>query len=343
MFEMADTPWPRTGGDRGNRSNSRLAGPVEGRILQRVELWGGPGIQSVVVASDGSLRVTCGHNLFALSPEGDCLWSLPLAEAHSAPVALVGGRTLLTVDDAVWVVDGRGKRELTLGWEATCDDSGPSPNLSLCGEPIMTSPEGPVSVLRDWSWHDLGVFGYDVVGPAVYDDGSLAIAGYFGHGFCRVDTDGTILFRSGIRETDLLPCVNRAQTAAVGSLNKSRSWFFDPIGRELGSYPAPCLFAEYPGNQWVAAGSESLSRLTQEGEVVWRRELPIAGDWGLRQPLVDAEGHIYATLLAGVIGLDPDGKRLFQLQLGAARVGPPTIIAPGRLALLAEDELLLIG
>lgn len=343
---MAESAWPRTGGDRGNRSNSKFPGPTEGRILHRVPLAGccpDDTTPAVVVSSDGDLRVTCNNSLFGVDANGSPVWEVELEPPHSAPVALAEGRTLLTVVDDLCIVDRNGDVELTVRWSSCCDDSGPSPNINHANEPIVTSPMGPVSLLREWSWHDLGVFGYDIPVPALYDDDSMAIAGYCGEGFCRVRADRSFVFRSQLQQADLLPCVSRAQAAAVGSFGQGKSCFFDPDGKEMGTFPRPCLFAEYPGEQWIAASREGLYRLTRDGRPLWERVLPIHGDWGLRQPVVDSEGRIYAALLAGLIALDPQGQRLFQLQLGTARAGPPTIIAPHLLAIVVEDELLLIG
>jgi hypothetical protein len=346
MFAMAESAWPRTGGDRGNRSNSNFPGPTEGRILHRVALANccpDDTTPAVIVGSDGHLRVTCASSLFAIEANGNPIWELELEPPHSAPVALTEGRTLLTSIDDLCIVDQNGDMELTVRWDSCCDDSGPSPNISWANEPIVTSPMGPVSVLREWSWHELGVFGYDIPPPALYDDDSMAIAGYCGEGFCRVRADSSFVFRGRLREADLLPSVSRAQIAAVGSIKQGRSCFFDPEGAEIGTFAQPCLFAEYPGEQWIAAGGEGIYRLTREGRPLWERALPVAGDWGLRQPVVDSEGRIYAALLAGLVALDENGQRLFQLQLGTSRAGPPTIIAPGVLAIVVEDELLLIG
>lgn len=344
MFALADSPWPRTGGDRGNRSNSSLSGPVAGRILHQVPLAsaGLDGPPAVVVASDGTLRVTCGGTLFGVEASGVVLWSLPIGERHSAPVALAEGRALLTARDTLLVVDSEGRKELVLHCEFHCDDSGPSPNLSWAGEPIVSSPTGDVCILREGEWHEIGAFGYDVLPPAIYHDGSLAISGYYGDGFCRVQPSGKVVFRTRFKEADLLPCLNREQVAAVGALNVHESCFVDHAGKVLGSYPEACVFADYTSD-WVALERAScLSRITSAGKILWRRELPLVTDWGLRQPVVDATGRIYAAVVGGVAALDSEGNSLFVLQDGTDRAGPPAIIQPGQIAMVSGQRLLFV-
>lgn len=344
MFTLADSPWPRTGGDRGNRSNSPLSGPTAGRLAHQVSLTsaGLQGPAAVIVSSDGSLRVTCGGTLFGVDIGGKVPWGLPLGECHSAPVALEDGRTLLASREFLLVVDSEGRKELVIPCGFHSDDSGPSPNISWENEPILTSPMGEVRILRGGEWHQIGVFGYDVLPPALYPDGTLAISGYYGKGFCRVQPSGKFVFRSGLKEADLLPSINAELVAAVGSLNQDRSCFFDQEGRELGSYPSACVFADYAG-AWVALERQGfLSLLTSQGETLWRRELPLVSDWGLCQPVVDAAGRTYATVEGGVAALDPQGKLLFLLQAGAEQAGPPAIVRPGLLAMVVGQRLLFI-
>ncbi len=84
LFSLANSIWPRTGGNRSNSAFSTLTGPSKGKILKKIALpFDGTSlntlIRGVVVAEDGSLRAVCNGSLSAISLEGELLWSVPLA------------------------------------------------------------------------------------------------------------------------------------------------------------------------------------------------------------------------------------------------------------------------
>jgi hypothetical protein len=124
-------------------------------------------------------------------------------------------------------------------FEEPMDDSGLPANITHAGWPVVSSLHGTVYLLGDGRWVAIGDYGYDIVCPALYDDDSLAIAGYGGAGFCRVDLDGAIRWQSQLREVDLVPTVNRRQVAAVGSVNDGVSAFFAPDGARWATTPRP--------------------------------------------------------------------------------------------------------
>ena len=110
------------------------------------------------------------------------------------------------------------------------DDSGFSPHLTYSGLPILSAIAGAVYLLKKRLWHEIGVYGYDIVTPAVYPDNSLAIAGFAGRGFCRVGLEGEIQWATHLKEADLLPTLNHEHIAAVGSVNEKCSAFFKSGG-----------------------------------------------------------------------------------------------------------------
>ncbi len=85
FFRLANSIWPRSGGDRGNRAHVNVKGPSVGKIIKKIALpFDGVSINNlirgVVVAEDGTLRVVSNGSLSAITLEGEILWSLPLAQ-----------------------------------------------------------------------------------------------------------------------------------------------------------------------------------------------------------------------------------------------------------------------
>jgi hypothetical protein len=371
--------WPRSGGDRGNRSVIPVKGPALRGVVHEIALSvpadppGTTRIAGGATAADGSLRVMLRDVLFAIDPDTRRVrWSCdlralairrssdpddadrsgdkleedeppPRHSQGSLPAILDGDRTLVTAAGTAIIVDARGELCERVAVPMV-DDSGPPPNTNLEGRPILTTMDGEVHV-----WHADGLrsvgrgFGYDVVPVAVYADGTLAVSGYAGTGFCRAGGDGGVIWRSDLGDPDLLPTVNRLQHAAVGSLNEHCSAIFDPEGRRLGTYPAAAVFAEYEaGHGWIALAKDALARLTPSGEVQWSHPLGSRGlRWGCYQPIIDAGGTIYIATNDGLAAFDGSGAHRAALSLG----GQPMPLIPVRAGLMAAivgDTLLLI-
>jgi outer membrane protein assembly factor BamB len=128
----------------------------------------------------------------------------------------------------------------------------------------------------------------------------------------------------------------------VGSVNDRRSWFVDPDGRGRGEYGQAALFAEYADGGWAALSSGRLARLTPDGQERWGRPLDVRLTWSTSQPIVDAEGRIYATTFGGVVCYDSDGRLFFTTTLGPLQPYGVSMIADGTLACLVGSELVLL-
>lgn len=333
---------------------------------RREQLAGG------ATAADGSLRVVLRAHLLAIDPGARSVrWSRDLSDllleeggedpgGHvpagsevadpapprlpvSLPTILAEDRTLVTVGGTAVILDARGElRDRVV--VPMVDDSGPPPNTDLEGRPILTTIVGDVHVWHPDGLHSAGTgYGYDIVPVAVYADGTFAISGYAGKGFCRVASDGRLIWRSDLAAPDLVPTVSRAQHAAVGSLDEG-SAIFAADGRRLATYATAATFAEYEVDRgWVALGSDSLARLSSTGEVRWRHRLAADGNlrWGCYRPIVDAEGTIYVATDEGIAAFDGDGARRGALALGG-RPGPLVPVRAGLMAALVGDTLFLV-
>jgi hypothetical protein len=232
---------------------------------------------------------------------------------HGLPTALADNRTLVPLPYALAIIAVDGHIDDLVEFQEPMDDSGLPPNITHSGWPVVSSLLGTVYLLGNGRWVAIGDYGYDIVCPALYDDDSLAIAGYYGAGFCRVDLDGTIRWQSQLREADLVPTVNRRQVAAVGSVNYGVSAFFGPDGAQVGHYAQAAVFAAY-GDGWVALSERRLARLAADRTELWGQGVPMQRVRGsIVQPVVDAEGYMYVRQIV----------RHQWVALGATRRGGP--------------------
>ncbi|WAS96710.1 hypothetical protein [Nannocystis punicea] len=377
---LADSLWPRSAGDAGNRRVFAADGPTQPRLSPPLELPRSPSdlhvVSGGVLGDDGDLRLVHGDFLSRVTLAGAVRWSLSLraieleltpppepdedddpppgedAEdedeervSHSLPTALRGGRTLITVRHAALIVDPDGRVEdRWLSWEHLCcgpDDSGISPNVTHAGAPIITTPGGEWIVWEEPTARVLSAGAYDILPPALFADGSLALACYAGDGLCRVRPSGERLWRAGPRDADLLPTVNRAQVCAVGSLNDECSLLLSPEGRPKGEHPVPAVFAEYHDMGWIAVGERQVARLDPRGASMWTADLAHGLRWGVYGAIVDRQGRVYVQDDGALLGLDPRGRRLFELRLGdvAGAVFP---VADGVFGVVVDGELRFI-
>jgi hypothetical protein len=293
--------------------------------------------------------------LSAFGPNRELLWHIDLAAASRArkqwlpyfgvslPTVLQDGSTLMVMRYGILLVPADGSTVEVFREDLNLDDSGMSPNLTLDGRPLISSILGEVFILSGGRWLPIGErgYGFDILCPAVYDDGSLAIAGYAGTGFCRVALDGAIHWQSNLRDADGLPTVHPSQVAAVGSLNDGLSMFFAANGSVLGRYPYPATFAVY-NDGWVALSKHHVARLTADGQELWGRTISMQRPCAsVVQPIVDVDGYIYIRHDAGMLCLDGDGQTLFELSLPTTNPDPLSLIAPGVLASVADNKLLI--
>jgi hypothetical protein len=368
MHNLAQTAWPRFGCDRANSSLLNIVGPHSAPSWKRIVLpSSGADPNSarkttggVIVMPDNTLRVLSGGVLSVVAFEGTILWQIDLRkrvskDSHwiaSLPTALESGEALLLLPREMLLIDGAGKvrvQHYRVISDATVstnrvfpEDSGYSPNLTYNGQTVVTPSGGEVYLLEGNGWREMGVYGYDVLTPAIYPDNSLASAGYARQGFCWVAPDGTIIWRTALHEADLLPTLNRDEVAAIGSLNEKRSAFFRPDGQQLGEYPHAATFAVYPDGGWIALSKERLARLTLEGKELWSRAIEHADTYTwVEQPVVDKDGFIFVREQEGYQCLDAQGKVVFEVRLARPTEGLASIVASGVIAYVQEGELVL--
>jgi hypothetical protein len=357
MFDLAQTVWPRFGGDRANRSLLSIAGPHTSPRWRTIALPTPVDpprrtYDGVVILPDDTLRVCYAGRLTALTVEGEILWQIDLCGLSgrdrswvaSLPTVLQTEETLLFQPDGLLLVDNLGNPR-KWPYVFSVDDFGGSPNLTCDGHPVLTCIAGEVALRRsEHEWQELGVFGYDIVTPAVYPDNSLAISGYAGKGFCRVGADGKIHWRTSLKYADLPPTLNQDWIAAVGSLNERCSAFFTPDGERIGVYSEAALFSVTPDGGWVAVSKQRLARLSVMGKEIWSCSLSPGEKWSqIQPPLVDKDGFLFVRHQEGFLCFDPHGSLVFEHKTASPSPGFLSIIAPEILVYVQGAELFISG
>jgi hypothetical protein len=356
-IKLANSIWPRSGGGPRNASKVDCAGPESGRLAWTVALPAGDertpnkgsSISGAVTCADSSLRVTYAGSLFAVTVGQGIDWQVPLLgdddDYHSLPVALEDNSTLVNLSRAIIVINAQGivRTRIETENELSLDDSGPSPCVTDSGKLVISSPLGDVMWLDGAIWRSIGVFGYDILPPAVFADGTLAIAGYYHSGYCRADLSGRMIWETGFLEADLLPSVALNQCSAVGSVNDHASIVVSPDGEVLGRYERAAVFAEHIDGKWVALSEGRIALLGNTGNVIWQKDIPIKRTWGALQPIVDSQGNIYAPIEGGVVGFDPKGNERFRCRLSGGTPNSLSMIDKGKLAFVVDDQLAVIS
>jgi hypothetical protein len=359
MIQFANSYWPRSGGDRGNRSHASIPGAEQGKILLEVSLPRSyrqkkkrrPRYSGCVVTDEETLRVVSDRILSAVTFDGEIVWAVELKDAQgrfspycSLPVALRNGACALTLRNSLQIFDKEGELQQQTCIPAPLDNSGLSPNITYNDHFIITCITGEVFWINSPEIIEIGCFGYDIVPPAIYPDNSLAIAGYYATGFCRVHPATNKMWTTSLKEADLLPTINQHQIAAVGSLNDDISAFFSPEGKLLGQYAKAASFAEYSPNEWIALTEAWIAKLTLEGREIWRYPLQrgLECNWGQCQPVVDSVGRIYFGDGNAVVCLDYQGNQVFFAMLPEPLRGGLSVIAPGRIAFISDNRLWIL-
>lgn len=378
---LANTLWPRSAGDAGNRRRFAVHGPRAPRLsapcflpaLRTADPEPSP-IDGGVIADDGSLRVIHGDCLSAVELDGTVRWTASVRELDAAivtssveeddllttridpegepaatpgrlvrslPTALAGGYTLIGVTRGAVIVDASGALVAHVAQDLM-DDSGPSPCVTAAGVPVLSTIAEGVFAWEPAGLRRLGAFGYDVVPPAVYRDDTLAIAGYAGRGFCRASLAGELLWTTELTEADLLPSINSSQHAAVGSRNDRCSVLYAASGATLGIHPCAAVFAEYPDGGWIAVSDCAVARIDSSANKIWWAEIATSLRWGVLGPIVDPSGMIYVQDGETLVALDANGTAKFSVWLGKS-VGPVFPAGAGRFAVVADGVLRFIG
>ena len=352
---LGTTPWPRSGGDRRNSGYFPCEGPDCGDVIWDVSLPDPPAdrgylASGAIVAADGCLRVVHQAILRIVSLNGRVLWrhSLrrrgPRGTAYSLPLALDDGSVWLTSNGRL-LCERDGQVEVVARGELG-DDSTVSLNVGYDGSIYCG---GSTAASRWWQGeiHHLDAAGYDLLSPAVYPDGSVGLASYYGNGLCRRHTDGRLMFQAKTksREQDGLVTINDRNEAACHALNDWNTVVVDSRGSVLWTFDRPATFSCIPGadSGWLALSSRDLTSLSPSGEVLWTREVQAGLGQRPRQALIDSRGFIYAPSDRGLEVFDQQGSAVYHTDWPSGETSALCPVAPGQMALIHENRLCLVG
>lgn len=356
-WRLAASAWPRSAGDPAHRRRSSLPLPRHARARRVCEQAGG-----LALGEDGRLRMSVGGRLLALDEAGGLAWQLDLCEgealeharALSSPALLAGDVAVCASRDALYFVDAQGRllTRIDLALHAPLDDSGPAINLAPDGRLVcatmsyllVVDPEGGVTPLDPRGRG--GVLGYDLLPPAIDEAGRMVVCAHAGVGLAGLHADGSLRWRSGLRDADLLPTLDHASRAAGGSVNDDASWIVDAEGEVLARLPLAAAFA-VAADGWIALGRRAIVASDPQGVVRWRREGGARARWAGLGPIVDVDERIAVPCDDRLLVLEPDGRTLVDVELPALADprGGAIDLAPwgaGRLALARSDGLYLL-
>lgn len=303
-----------------------------------------------VVAADGCLRVVHGWMLRSVHPSGRILWKRSLRLrcrrllGYGLPLALDDGSTWVTSNRRLLREHG-GRLKLVARGQLG-DESAVSPNLGYDGSIYCGGVD------RASRWHHglvtiLDEDGFDIFTPAVYPDGSVGLASYYGNGLCRRKPDGRMVFRvkTKSREQDGLVTINDCNEAACRSLNDRCSLVVDAKGKVLWTLDRPAIFSCIPDPErgWLALADGALTRLNPSGRALWTRQVPEARGNRPYQAIVDNRGLIYVPFARGMVAFDPHGRQLFATDYPEGEVSALCPLAPGQMALIHNGCLYLLG
>ncbi|UJR83314.1 hypothetical protein [Sandaracinus amylolyticus] len=349
-LRLARSIWPRTAGGTRHARRVQVRGPSEGRVVREIALEGSTErtARGIGVARDGSLRVSAGGQLVAIERAAVVAWSVEIASKRarkvvSAPAVLDDGSCVITCGRAVCFVDAHGAVRGRIELEVGLDDSGPAPNVTPDGALIVTCPTGEVIRIDADGARELGAFGYDVVAPAIDDEGAMYVAGYAGRGAVCLEPDGRVRWRGGARDADMLATVRATGESAFGVVNDGRTVFIARDGSQLGAYGAAGGCGELSGGDWALVAQDRVARVDARGVARWERALVLPSlHWGGLGPVIDRDDRLAVPTLEGVELLDARNGSV----VAAVALGEPPIdlamIAEGRVAVLLATRLVII-
>lgn len=303
-----------------------------------------------IVAADGCLRVVHHDILRSLTPKGRVLWRHSLRRrgsrrvGYGLPLALDDGSVWLTSNDRL-LLERDGNVEVVARGDLG-EGSTVSPNIGYEGS-IYCGGFACASRWSDGQILFLDEGGFDLLPPAVYPDGSVCLASYYGNGLCRRHHDGRLIFQAKTksREQDGLVTINDHDEAACGALNDWNSPIVDAQGSLLWIYDRPATFSctACSDGDWLALSRRDLTRLSRSGEVLWRREVQAGLGRGPTQALVDPRGIIYVPSCQGLQVFDPKGIPIFSTNWPPGETSTLCPVAPGQIALIHNSCLYLVG
>ncbi len=358
----AGSAWAGASGDAARTSPTTATGPRTGRIAwtRRLE---GAAVPGPVVGHDGSiLAASNGGVLHAVDPAtGEDRWSFDAHGSYGSDLST----SAAVLDDGTILWPGPGDRlyGLSAGGELLWTEqlSGLVLSPAVVGRRVYVADAAGTLIaldvprdgaaMRRWS---LELDGPSFSSPAVSSDGTVYAAA--GNRLVAVaDLGNKAEVRWSFRTPSLIevsPAVGADGTVVIGS-NDRDEYGVGPDGRVRWRYDRGdwtyssavvrdglAYFGDHLGHVDVVDARTGEERARLLG-IPKARGTTSAGTGIWTAPLVDARGNVYAGSAAGhVYGFAPDGRRLWDADVGGIVASYPALTADGTLVVGSTTGLL---
>lgn len=348
-----ESPWPRAGRDPANTSLSPYVGPVDNAVRWRFEV-GGYIYSSPVIARDGTILVTSGESVVALSPDNTLKWRKSFGgKVYLSPSLGQDGTIYIGSDDnKVYALNPDGSVKWVYsagGMVSSCVVVGQGGRLYFgCADnqTYILSPNGNLE-------RKLPIGGM-YLGAAVDNDGTL----YFGvlvgaaDGLERgrllyaVSPEGDLKWSIQL-PAPLPPVLSRDGTLYVGSLegalyavgrDGSLRWGPLKLGEAMYSPPALAPDGTIYACYWDNASLSWLVAVTPTGEKRWATGV---GSFCRSTPAVDGQGTIYVGG-DNLFAVGADGTVRWQVCAGT-KWASPALAADGSVCAGSGGYLYVVG
>ncbi len=298
---LADSSWPKMGGDLANTRRWRGRLPDDFRIAEIAILpsdtvpqlrgigSGALGPQGLVISHAGFL--TCIR-------EREIVWQTNVSAAlevrhgnYSPPTILEDGSIVVTGSMRGVLLSSHGEILESVQVKVSTDDSGVAPTPLSPGY-VITCIMGDVHIVESGQSRCLGNFGYDIVPPAVFSNGDLLISGYGEAGLVRIGQDGRRSWSVTKISPDYVPTINGHSECAVGCKNQKTSFVVASDGTLLFRIPESRIFGVDSQERWVSASDSVLSVHSRDAQEIWSVDIKAKFGWGGCGFVVDRDDAI---------------------------------------------------
>lgn len=299
-------------------SDVRAGDEFDDRVLWQFEFPTESSGQFVTVTDAGTIYVTDSTALYALTSDGELMWTLPGA-GGGRPIPVAGDGTIYTGSNDIKAINPDG----SLKWQYT-----PPDNLPLLAGPSI-GPDGNLYAVQDHiisTGDGLGAFSVDPDGELRWSNvGEPEIFDTSG------GTNSEILFGDEAMFVGLVGASGPPSTRAFDLSDGEQLWFTGDLGHSADSMPRMLP----DGRLIFNLGQTGLIALHQDGSKSWSAFHP-DGVSTLTIPAVGPDGMIYTGDWLGLQlwKVTSDGQTVL--------IGDDTGDTVNRLAVSPDNETLLV-
>jgi parallel beta-helix repeat protein len=357
---LADTAWPKSGGDVFNTGQSNYSGPEVNTTLWNYTTGGSISSYCPVIGSDGTIYIGSSDNkLYALNVDGTVKWTYTLIYiligAHVKALSIGADGTIYATtsdsDNRLYALNPDG----TLRWAyKTPGNNIGTPTVAADGTIYFGCTDGNLYALYNngtvkWTYK---------AGPTVYCTGGGPVIGsdgtiYFESGeeynnygrLHALNPDGTLKWKYTIGgNLQGSPTISPDGTIYVGGIDGT-FYAFNPDGNLKWTYKTgetaynPAIYGAaigYDGTIYFGTQGGNLYAVNIDGTQKWTYAV---GGTLQGSPIIGADGTIYVGSSNGMMyAFNPDGTIIWTYTTGGGIYGSAAIGANGTLYFGSEDK-----